>query len=172
MICMFLGAGLPKNLWGEFVTTIAYLINKHPCTSINFETLIWVWSGKLIDFSYSNIFEALALNLIKQEKLDAKVVNVFIGNPKGVKGWKMWKKDPIRSKFIIIKDVIFNDIPIWGWSANTLEVKESETMIKMTQFEVKVPISETGEEEILETPVSSTIERHRTLSPNYQLAEL
>lgn len=39
-----------------------------------------------------------------------------------------------------------------------LEVKEAETMVKKTHFEVKVPTRETRDDKVFKTPFSSNIE--------------
>jgi len=66
---MLLGAELPKSLWGEAVTTAAYLINRCPSTAIDFKTPMEVWSGKPANYSSLKVFGALAYAHIKQDKL-------------------------------------------------------------------------------------------------------
>lgn len=56
-----------------------------------------------------------------------------------MKGYKLWKMDSKGSKFIINKDVTFDESRI-RMKCKHLEVKESETMVQKTRFEVEVPI--------------------------------
>lgn len=50
------------------------------------------------------------------------------------------------------------------------KVNELETMIEKSQFQVEVSTTETREEEVVETPISITIERQYLVSPNYHQA--
>ena len=105
--CMLLGAGLSKSLWGEAISIATYLINKCPSTGINLKTPMKVWSGRPTDYSNLKVFGAL---VFAHDKLDARAVKcVFIGYPKGVKGYKLWKMEPGGSKFIISRDVTFDE---------------------------------------------------------------
>jgi ATP-binding cassette subfamily B (MDR/TAP) protein 1 len=133
---MLLGAGLPKSFWGEAVNTAAYLINRCPSTGINLKTPMEVWSGRPSDYSNLKIFGCLAFAHIKQDKLDARAVKcVFIGYPDGVKGYKLWMMGPGRSKFIISRDVTFDETRM-GMKCKDLE-ERPETGVEEIQFEVE-----------------------------------
>lgn len=43
-------------------------------------------------------------------------------------------------------------------------------MVEKTMFEVNVPTSKTRDEEVVDTPISNTIEEKHKVSPNYHLA--
>ena len=50
---------------------------------------------------------------------------IFISYPEGVKGYKLWKMEPVRSKFIISRDVTFDETRM-GMKCKDLETS-SET---------------------------------------------
>lgn len=64
----------------------------------------------------------------------------------GVDGYKLWKKDPIGSKLIIIRGVTFYKTQLkMKWKE--LEVKESKTKIDINQLKVDVPTNDIVYEE-------------------------
>ncbi|CAJ2637310.1 unnamed protein product [Trifolium pratense] len=165
--CMLLGAGLPKSFWGEAVNTAAYLINRCPSTGIDLKTPMEVWSGKPADYSNLKIFGALAFAHVKQDKLDARAVKcVFIGYPEGVKGYKLWKMEPGGSKFIISRDVTFDETRM-GMKCKDLE-KRPEMGVERIQFEVEPSTDEREKED--ETQVPDESGSDETTVPDYQLA--
>ena len=108
--CMLLGAGLSKSFLGEAVCTATYLINKCPSTGIDLKTPMEVWSGRPANYSNLKVLGALAFAHVRQDKLDGRVVKcIFIGYPEGVKGYKLWKMEHGGSKFIISRDVTFDE---------------------------------------------------------------
>ncbi|PNX90442.1 cysteine-rich receptor-like protein kinase 25-like protein [Trifolium pratense] len=151
---MLLGAGLPKSFWGEAVNIATYLINRCPLTGIDLKTPMEVWSGKPADYSNLKVSRALAFAHVKQDKLDARAVKcVFIGYLEGVKGYKLWKMEPRGSKFIISKDVIFDETRI-GMKCKDLE-KRPEMGVERIQFEVEPSIDERGKEDDTQVPDES-----------------
>ncbi|WJX42094.1 hypothetical protein P8452_29365 [Trifolium repens] len=166
--CMLLGAGLPKSFWGEAVSTAAYLINRCPSTGIDLKTPMEVWSGRPADYSNLKVFGALAYAHVRHDKLDARAVKcVFIGYPEGVKGYKLWKMEPGGSKFIISRDVTFDETRM-GMKCKDLETRP-ETGVERIQLEVE-PSTDEREEEEEETlePVESGSQT--ITAPDYQLA--
>ncbi|KAK2414734.1 secreted RxLR effector protein [Trifolium repens] len=165
--CMLLGAGLPKSFWGEAVNTAAYLINRCPSTGINLKTPMEVWSGRPSDYSNLKIFGCLAFAHIKQDKLDARAVKcVFIGYPDGVKGYKLWMMGPGRSKFIISRDVTFDETRM-GMKCKDLE-ERPETGVEEIQFEVEPSTDEREKEDQTQVPEESGSDESTT--SDYQLA--
>ncbi|KAK2454519.1 hypothetical protein QL285_002067 [Trifolium repens] len=130
---------------GEAVSIAAYLINRCPSTGIDLKTPMEVWSGRPADYSNLKVFGALAFAHVKQDKLDARAVKcVFIGYPEGVKGYKLWKMEPGGSKFIISRDVTFDETRM-GVKCKDLE-ERPETGVEKFQLEVE-PSTDEGEEE-------------------------
>ena len=76
--------------------------------AIGFKTPEEVWKGTHSDYSYLKVFGCLAYAHVKQDKLEARAVKcLFLGYPKGVKGYKLWCLEPGINKCIISRDVIF-----------------------------------------------------------------
>ena len=148
--CMMLGARLSKSFWGEVVSTATYLINKCPSTGIDLKTPMEVWSGRPADYSNLKVFGALTFAHIKQDKLDTRDVKcIFIGYPEGVKGYKLWKMEPGGSKFIISRDVTFDETCM-RMNSKDLETS-SETGVQKIQFKVERTTDERERED--QTPV-------------------
>ena len=69
------------------------------------------------------VFGALTFAHVRQDKHDARAVKcIFIGYPEGVKGYKLWKMESGGSKFIISRDVTFDETRM-GMKCKDLEKK-------------------------------------------------
>ena len=82
-----------------------YLINRSPRASLDGKVVEEVWTGNEVDYSRLRVFGCPAYTHIARDersKLDAKSRQcIFLGNLKGVKGFKLW--DPKAN------DVIFDE---------------------------------------------------------------
>ncbi|KAH9684612.1 DNA (cytosine-5)-methyltransferase 1B [Citrus sinensis] len=108
--CMLLNANLSKGFWAETVTTIAYLINRSPSSTLGFKTPQELWSGKPPDLSNLRIFGCPAYAHIKQGKLEPRAVKgYFLGYPEGIKGFKIWTLNGKPSRILITRDVTFDE---------------------------------------------------------------
>jgi len=113
------------------------------------------------------VFGALAFAHVRQDKLDARAVKcIFIGYPEGVKGYKLWKMEPGGSKFIISRDVTFDETRM-GMKCKDLE-ESSETRVQKIQFEVEPTTDEREGED--QNPVPDESEGQEIIDPDYQLA--
>ena len=78
-----LHAELPKSLWADVVSTVAYLINQGPSVPMEFKPPKEVWSGKEVNFSHLKVFGCVSyvyINSDARSKLDAKSkICFFIG---------------------------------------------------------------------------------------------
>lgn len=112
MWCMLSNAGLFKEFRGETVTTACFLVNQSP-TSIGWKTLENVWSGKPATYSNIILFGCLAYVHVRDGKVDPRATKrILLGYAQGVKGYKLWSPNPKSPKFIISKDVTFNESTI------------------------------------------------------------
>ena len=75
--------------------------------------------------------------------------SIFIGYPEGEKGYKLWKMEPGGSKFIISRDVTFDETRM-GMKCKDIE-ESSETGVQKIQFEVELTTDEREGED--QTPV-------------------
>lgn len=142
--CMLLGSGLPKKFWGEAATTAVYLINRCPSSALYYKTPMEVWDGKPADYSNLRIFGSLAYAHVRDGKLEPRAVKcVFLGYPKGVKGYKLWRLDPGGGKCIVSRDVTFDETRMPMLDE---KIQAEGPGIEKAQFEVESPgkESETG----------------------------
>lgn len=58
--CMMSNANLPKDFWGQALTTTTYLINRCPSSAIDFKTPIERWTGHPPDLSNLKVFGCIA----------------------------------------------------------------------------------------------------------------
>lgn len=86
------------------------LINKSPSAAIDFKTLDEKWYGKATRYGHLRTFGCRAYAHIKQDKLEARAMKcVFIGYPKGIKGYKLWCTEAGSQRVIISRDVVFKE---------------------------------------------------------------
>ena len=166
---MLLGTELPMSLWGEAVTTAAYLINRCPLTGKDFKTLMEVWSGKPANYSSLKVLGDLAYAHIKLDKLEPRVVKcVSIGFLEGVKGYKLWKLESGEgSKVLIGRDVTFDETRM-VMKCKDLETLVPETRVEETQFEAELPNEEKDNVED-EASTSETSGTQPVVDPDYLL---
>ena len=108
--CILISASLPKVFWAEAMTTIAYLINRCPSTTLNFKTPEEVWSGHPLDYSRLKIFGCNAYAHVRQDKLEPRALKfIFLGYLEGVMAYKLWCLEPGMRKCILSRDVGFNE---------------------------------------------------------------
>ena len=111
------------------------MINKCPSLALEFKTPMEAWSGEPPNYLGLKVFGSLAFAHVKQGKLDARVANcVFIGYPKEVKGYKLWKLKPGETRCIISRDVTFDESRMAMLSK---ELKDNSSSSESTKFEVE-----------------------------------
>ncbi|GKA86107.1 retrovirus-related pol polyprotein from transposon TNT 1-94 [Tanacetum coccineum] len=102
-------SGLPKTFWAEATCTAAYLINRSPSTTIKKKTLMEMWSGHPSDYGVLRIFGCVAYSHVKQGKLELRAIHcVLLGNPEGVKGYRLYRLDGESPKILTSRNVVFN----------------------------------------------------------------
>ena len=88
---MLLSVGLPKTFLGRSCKHRSLCDQQMSIINLNFKTPMEAWSGEPPDYSGLKVFGSLAFAHVKQGKLAARAVKcMFIGNPEGVKGYKLW----------------------------------------------------------------------------------
>ncbi|GJX92245.1 retrotransposon protein, putative, ty1-copia subclass [Tanacetum coccineum] len=100
---------LPKTFGWHRTCTAAYLINRSPSTTIEKKTLMEMWSGHPSDYGVLRIFSCVAYSHVKQGKLELRAINcVLLGNPEGVKGYRLYRLDGESPKILTSRNVVFN----------------------------------------------------------------
>ena len=106
--CILNELGLPKGFWAEATNTVVYIINRSPCSAINFLTPMHIWSGRKPGLAHLRPFGCIAYIHVNQGKLNPRALKgVFLGYPEGVKGYKVWLIN--EKKSVISRNVIFHE---------------------------------------------------------------
>ncbi|RDY05572.1 hypothetical protein CR513_10585, partial [Mucuna pruriens] len=83
--CRKLVLAYQNNFGGEVVTTVVYLINRCPSSTIGFKTAMELWNIKFSDYSNLKVFGSLAFAHVKEDKLGVHAIRyAFIGYPHGI----------------------------------------------------------------------------------------
>ena len=100
---------LPRELWGEAVSTTVYILNRSLTKSLQGQTPHEKWTGRRPSVDHMRIFGSIVHvketkpHLIKLE--DKIKPMIFIGYELGSKAYRCF--DPVNSKDIISRDAIF-----------------------------------------------------------------
>lgn len=119
-----------------------------------------MWSGTLSNYSNLRIFCCSAFAHVKQDKLEPRALKcIFLGYPKGVKGYKLWFID--ERKCIISRDVTFNEnvMPLKHVNHHTPEPMISDTG---DQFEVEIANYDPTIDDISQNVVRFDTKQERT----------
>ena len=101
---------LSKSLWMEIASTVAYLKNLSPTSTLNGRTPHEAWSGKIPDLSHVRILGSIAYVHIPKEnrkKLDYKAKVCQLVGYGGTNQYRLW--DPSRKDVIVSRDVVFDE---------------------------------------------------------------
>ncbi|GKD28317.1 retrovirus-related pol polyprotein from transposon TNT 1-94 [Tanacetum coccineum] len=114
------------------------LLNKvrSPSTTLEKKTPMDLWSGHSANYEMLRIFGCVAYSHVNQGKLKPRAIKcIFMRYPDGVKGYKLWKLDDVKSKIIISRDVVFNESLMYK---DTLKGAGATDSRKEVEFEVKL----------------------------------
>ncbi|RVW14253.1 Retrovirus-related Pol polyprotein from transposon TNT 1-94 [Vitis vinifera] len=169
--CMRIDAGLSKKLWAEAVNTAAYLVNRSPLTAIDFKTPQEVWFGKPSNYSGLKIFGCPAYAHVSDGKLEPRAMKcIFLVYATGVKGYRLWCTKDRTPKFIISRDMTFDESAMFGQRKEFGDLAgTSKTNLGANQkveFEVDAPmengVDDTSEEQpVIDQNDSQSIAAHR-----------
>ena len=102
---------LPKEFWGEALSTASYVRNRSPTTAVKAMTPYEAWKGYKPNVNHLRIFVCSAYAHIPKDeryKMDPKAKkSIFLGYGIGVKGYRLFDTD--TSKVFHSIDVIFNE---------------------------------------------------------------
>lgn len=101
---------VPNQLWGEAVRHSTYIINRVPTKSLNEQTPYESFTSKKPNIEHLRVFGCVAyakINGPSLKKLDDRSKTVInLGTEPGSKAYRLY--DPIASKVIVSRDVIFD----------------------------------------------------------------
>jgi hypothetical protein len=109
--CMLKGKNLPKELWGEAVSTATYTLNMCPTKRLNGVTPEEIWSGNKPNVSHMRVFGSLAykhvLDQLRKKLDDKSTMMILVGyHPTG--GYKLY--DPVNKCIVISRDVVIDEL--------------------------------------------------------------
>ena len=160
-------AGLSKTFWAEAVNTACYLVNRSPSTAIELKTPEEVWSGSPSNYSHLRIFGCLAYAHVTGDKLEPRAKKcIFVGyaQTQGVKAYRLWCLDPQSPKFMIKRDVTFDESAMLQMGEKSTTENGDQVSSKQGELEVKLSTKNTVQEETVSDVTvdmleSSTIRR-------------
>ena len=121
MVCAMLKAKeLPKELWGEAVSTTVYIINRSLTKKLQSQRPHEKWTRRRPSVDHMRIFGSIVHvkdtkpHLSKLE--DRSKPMIFVGYELGSKAYRCF--DPVNSKVVISRDVVFEENEKWTWSTN------------------------------------------------------
>ena len=109
---------LPRELWGEAVSTCVYILNQSSTKALQGQTPHEKWTGRKPSVDHLRTFGSIVhvkdtkRHLSKLE--DRSKPMIFIGYELGSKAYKCL--DPVNFKVVINRDVIFEEVEKWTWS--------------------------------------------------------
>ena len=109
---------LPRELWGEAMSTAVYILNRSLTKSLKGQTPHEKWTRRRPSVDHMKTFGCIVHvkdTRRHQSKLeDRSLTMIFIGYELGSKAYRCF--DPVNSKVIISRDAIFEENEKWTWS--------------------------------------------------------
>ena len=142
---------LSRELWGEAVSTVVYLLNRSSTHSLQGLTSYEIWTGCKPSIVHLRVFGSLVhvkCTKTPQKKLkDCSTPMVFIGYGVGSKAYRFF--DPINRIVHASRDVVFEEDGQWNWERKGEHVPDLTffPMISSNQEEGYQSYSEEEEED-------------------------
>ncbi|CAL2254986.1 unnamed protein product [Prunus armeniaca] len=122
---MIFEKGLPNTFWAEAVYIAVYLLNRCPTKALQNKTPIEAWSNIKPSAKHLKVFGCICYVHIpkeKRHKLEEKSeVGIFLGYSSQSKGYRIY--NPKTKKFMISRDVEFDESASWNWDEEKVEKK-------------------------------------------------
>ena len=143
---MFFNAKLDKRFWAEAVSYATFLVNRLPCSGVEYKTPMEVWTGTHASYDDIQIFGYQAYFHVRNEKIDPRARKaIFLGFCDEVKCYKQWCLQD--KKTMISRDVTFDKasmlkapLPANGGSRIPVE-KENKTSDIVVEMEITTPVN-------------------------------
>jgi hypothetical protein len=113
------GKHLPKELWGETVSTATYILNRCPTKKLEGITLEECWFGVNPRLSHLRVFGSITHRHVPDQlrrKLDDKSSQMIMIGYHSIGGYKLL--DPVNKQVVISRDVIIDELKEWDWNKN------------------------------------------------------
>ena len=124
---MLKGKGLPNTFWAEAVNTAVFILNRSPTKAVQNKTPYEAWYKEKPQVHFLKIFGCIAYALVpseQREKFDEKGEKyIFIGYSDESKGYRLY--NPNTNKFLVSRDVIFDEDATWKWEDNSFQEQGS-----------------------------------------------
>ena len=157
---------LPRELWGEAISTCVYILNRCSTKALQGQTPHEMWNGRKPSVDHMSIFGSIVH--VKETKghlsrlEDKSKPMLFIGYELGSKAYCCF--DPLNSKVIISCDVVFEQGEKWTWSTQG-QNSHSLTFLPNFLSDHAQEIDQSDEEEEVTTPntemtTSSSTSKH------------
>ena len=109
---------LPRELWGEAVSTAVHSLNRSLTKSLKGQTPHEKWTGKRPSIDHMRIFSCIAhvkdTRKHRSKLEDRSMPIIFIGYELGSKAYRCL--DLVNLKVVISRDIIFEESERWTWS--------------------------------------------------------
>ena len=119
-------AKLPLGFWAEAVSTVVYLRNRSPASSLNGRTPFELFNNRIPDVSNLRVFGSICYVHIPdglRKKLDPKSFKaIFVGYPSETKGYKVYNIE--SGKFTRCRNVIFHENKFHNFENQEEEITE------------------------------------------------
>lgn len=88
--CMLSNANLCNQFWAKALSYITFIMNKFPCSGVEYQTLIEVWLGSHISYDNVHKFSCWACCHARDEKIDPRTRKaLFMGSSERVIRYKL-----------------------------------------------------------------------------------
>ena len=169
---------LPRELWGEVVSTVVYILNCSLTKGLQGQTPHEKWTGRkpLVDHlrTFGCIVQVKDTRRHQSKLEDRSKPMIFIGYDLGSKAYKCL--DPVNLKVVISRDVIFEEAERWTWSTqgeNTTPLTFLSNFLSDQGLEDQIESSDEEEEASAEVTSLSNVSsdmhspRYRSLTDLY-----
>lgn len=81
-----------------------------PSTALEFKILMERWTGHILNCRGLRVFSFAAYTHVRWDKIQLRALKcVFLGYPKGVKGYCLWCVEHKKEKYVISRYVVFDE---------------------------------------------------------------
>ncbi|OIW15328.1 hypothetical protein TanjilG_10768 [Lupinus angustifolius] len=117
---------LPKQFWGEAVSTSAYILNRCPSSRLEGITPEEAWSGKKPNINHLRIFGSLCYKHVpdaQRKKLDDKSERLILIGYHTTGAYRLY--NPYTQRIVLSRDVKVDETQCWDWESPTENQKKN-----------------------------------------------